>query len=128
MKIHIIGCSGSGKTYLANALSKKYNISHFDLDDIQWDNNAKEYAIPCGMAFERSSKDFPEIELIRSDNRHPTVAGTYLEAAVFFASLTGIAPTDCDFYGRFDDLVVTWETGKKLQRIAWNTVRDFNSW
>lgn len=23
MKIHIIGCSGSGKTYLANALSKK---------------------------------------------------------------------------------------------------------
>ena len=43
MKIHIIGCSGSGKTYLANALSKKYNIPHFDLDDIQWDNNAKEY-------------------------------------------------------------------------------------
>ena len=31
------------KTYLANVLSKKYNISHFDLDDIQWDNNAKEY-------------------------------------------------------------------------------------
>ena len=43
MKIHIIGCSGSGKTYLANALSKKYNISHSDLDDIQWDNNAKGY-------------------------------------------------------------------------------------
>ena len=43
MKIRIIGCSGSGKTYLANALSKKYNISHFDLDDIQWDNNAKGY-------------------------------------------------------------------------------------
>ena len=43
MKIHIIGSSGSGKTYLANALSKKYNISHFDLDDIQWDNNAKGY-------------------------------------------------------------------------------------
>ena len=43
MKIHIIGCSGSGKTYLANALSKKYHIPHFDLDDIQWNNNAKEY-------------------------------------------------------------------------------------
>ena len=45
MKIHIIGCSGSGKTYLANALAKKYNIPHFDLDDIQWDNNAEEYGI-----------------------------------------------------------------------------------
>lgn len=43
MKIHIIGCSGSGKTYLANALSKKHNIPHFDLDDIQWDNNAEAY-------------------------------------------------------------------------------------
>ena len=43
MKIHIIGCSGSGKTYLANALAKKYNIPHFDLDDIQWDNNAEGY-------------------------------------------------------------------------------------
>ena len=43
MKIHIIGCSGSGKTYLANALAKKHNIPHFDLDDIQWDNNAEGY-------------------------------------------------------------------------------------
>lgn len=84
--------------------------------------------IPCGLAFERSQRDFPEIELIRSDNRHPTVAGTYLEAAVFFASLTGIAPTDCDFYGRFDDLVVTPETGKKLQQAAWETVNEFNNW
>ena len=35
MKIHIIGCSGSGKTYLAKSLSEKYNVPHFDLDDIQ---------------------------------------------------------------------------------------------
>lgn len=45
MKIHIIGCSGSGKTYLAKQLSKKYHIPHFDLDDIQWDNQAKGYGV-----------------------------------------------------------------------------------
>lgn len=45
MKIHIIGCSGSGKTYLAKALSEKYNIPHFDLDDIQWDNTADGYGV-----------------------------------------------------------------------------------
>lgn len=45
MKIHIIGCSGSGKTYLAKALSEKYNIPHFDLDDIQWDNTADCYGV-----------------------------------------------------------------------------------
>lgn len=45
MKIHIIGCSGSGKTYLAGALSEKYNIPHFDLDEIQWDNTADGYGV-----------------------------------------------------------------------------------
>ena len=45
MKIHIIGCSGTGKTYLAKKLSKKYNIQHFDLDDIQWDNSADGYGL-----------------------------------------------------------------------------------
>lgn len=45
MKIHIIGCSGSGKTYLASSLSQKYHIPHFDLDDLQWDNNAESYGV-----------------------------------------------------------------------------------
>lgn len=45
MKIHIIGCSGSGKTFLAKKLSDKYHIPHFDLDDIQWDNNANFYGV-----------------------------------------------------------------------------------
>lgn len=43
MKIHIIGCSGTGKTYFAKKLSDKYNIPHFYLDDIQWDNNSEGY-------------------------------------------------------------------------------------
>ena len=43
MKVRIIGCSGSGKTYFAKRLSKKYDIPNFDLDDIQWDNNAEGY-------------------------------------------------------------------------------------
>ena len=45
MKIHIIGCSGSGKSYLAQALSKKYGISHYDLDDIFWDNTSSCYGV-----------------------------------------------------------------------------------
>ena len=36
MKIHIIGSSGSGKSYFAEKLSKKFNIPHYDLDDIEW--------------------------------------------------------------------------------------------
>ena len=43
MKIHIIGGPGSGKTFLAEKLSKELGIPHYDLDDIQWDNSAKSY-------------------------------------------------------------------------------------
>ena len=45
MKIHIIGCSGTGKSYLAKRLSEKYNIPHFDLDDIFWDNSSDRYGV-----------------------------------------------------------------------------------
>ncbi len=38
MKIHIIGGPGSGKTFLAEKLSKEYGIRHIDLDELQWDN------------------------------------------------------------------------------------------
>ena len=45
MKIHIIGCSGMGKTYLAKKLSNKYNIPHYDLDNIYWDNSSEKYGL-----------------------------------------------------------------------------------
>ena len=45
MKIRIIGCSGSGKTYLAKKLSQKYSVPYFDLDDIQWDNSQNSYGV-----------------------------------------------------------------------------------
>ena len=71
MKIHIIGCSGSGKTYLAKALSKKYNTPHFDLDDIQWDNNAGGYGVK--MPVEKRT------ELLNNilDNENWIIEGVY---------------------------------------------------
>ena len=45
MKIHIIGGPGSGKTYLAEKLSKELGIAHFDLDDLQWDNESASYGV-----------------------------------------------------------------------------------
>lgn len=37
MKIRIIGCPGSGKTYISKLLAKKYQLIHLDLDDIFWE-------------------------------------------------------------------------------------------
>ena len=43
MKIHIIGGPGSGKSFLADRLSRQLGIPHYDLDDLQWDNAAAGY-------------------------------------------------------------------------------------
>ena len=43
MKIHIIGGPGSGKTYLAEKLSKQLGIPRYDLDELQWDNESDSY-------------------------------------------------------------------------------------
>ena len=42
-RIHIIGGPGSGKTFLAGALSKELSIPSHDLDDIFWARNANDY-------------------------------------------------------------------------------------
>ena len=45
MKIHIIGGPGSGKTFLAEKLSKELGIRHYDLDELQWDNKSDSYGV-----------------------------------------------------------------------------------
>ena len=45
MKIHIIGGPGSGKTFFAEKLSKELGILHYDLDDLQWNNQSDFYGV-----------------------------------------------------------------------------------
>ena len=63
MKIYIIGAVGSGKTTLAKNISSYFNILHFELDDIVWDNNKKEDR-------KRSDEEIKELflEIINRDN------------------------------------------------------------
>lgn len=41
LRIHIIGSTGSGKTYLAQALSEKLNIKYYELDTVMWSSKVE---------------------------------------------------------------------------------------
>lgn len=55
IRIHIIGGAGSGKSYIAQKLSKRLNIPYYDLDDIFWDNTANQYGVKT-LETERDNK------------------------------------------------------------------------
>ncbi|UHJ58970.1 DUF4886 domain-containing protein [Vibrio furnissii] len=82
------------------------------------------YVAPVGLAFQRSLKQHPDINLYHSDGKHPSLKGTYLAACVFFATLYnqspvgGALPVDSD---------MTPATAQQLQTVAWETVQAFHA-
>ena len=76
--------------------------------------------IPAGIAFANSIAGRKDIDLYVKDKRHPSLAGTYLAAAVTYASLFKKSPIDNSYTAGLDP-----EVAKYLQTVAWNTVKDF---
>ncbi|MCR8656686.1 hypothetical protein [Paenibacillus endoradicis] len=46
IKIRIIGACGSGKSFIAKVLSKKYGINYYELDNLVWDKSAVNVRYP----------------------------------------------------------------------------------
>lgn len=46
IKIRVIGACGSGKSYISRELSKKYNLSYYELDNIVWDRCKEDTKYP----------------------------------------------------------------------------------
>ena len=80
------------------------------------------YVAPVGLAFQNVIKQYPDIELYFVDGKHPSLAGTYLAASVFFATLYNQSPVGGDIPMGSD---MDKETATKLQKIAWQTVTEF---
>jgi len=77
--------------------------------------------LPVGLAFEMSRKLRPGLELTMDDGKHPTLAGTYLAASVFYAGLRGTSPEGLDYTAG-----LTQREALFLQQVAWDTVSNFN--
>ena len=78
--------------------------------------------IPAGLAFARVLKLRPDLKLHVADNRHPTLAGTYLAAATAYAALYGRSPEENSYTAGLDP-----ELARFLRVEAWETVRDYFS-
>jgi hypothetical protein len=50
--------------------------------------------VPVGKVWEYTQNTYPQVGLFISDNKHPTLAGTYLTVCVFYYSLFGKNPVN----------------------------------
>jgi hypothetical protein len=76
--------------------------------------------VPVGMAWERALKEEPKLVLHSADKSHPSKAGTYLAACVFYGVIYGKSPEGLPgAIGGLPD-----EEARKLQVIAWKTVQE----
>jgi hypothetical protein len=83
-------------------------------------NEVGALVVPVGLAFERALKMQPDLALHRTDNIHPSMAGTYLTACVFYAALYGKSPA-----GNAYTAGLPRELADFLQKTAWDTVQAF---
>ena len=77
---------------------------------------------PVGLAFANVLAEEPGIELHVADKLHPTLAGTYLAAAVFYASLYGKSPEPLNYDAGLDEA-----SARLMRRVAWTTVNEYES-
>lgn len=90
-------------------------------------NENKAMVVPVGLAFANALKGDPGLRLTVADKRHPTVAGTYLEACVIFATLSGRSPEGAACTG-IGEARISAETAAYLQKAAWDAVANFFGW
>lgn len=74
---------------------------------------------PLGVAWKIVVDSFPSINLYMADSSHPSSAGSYLEACVFYSSFFHRPSSGCGYFGG-----LSVETATTLQRIADKVVLD----
>jgi hypothetical protein len=76
--------------------------------------------VPAGPAFAASIARRPDLNLYAPDKRHPSLAGTYLAAAVVMGSLFKTSPV-----GNAYTAGLPADVAAHLQAVAWETVQTF---
>ncbi len=83
-------------------------------------NENDAFVIPAGLAFARSIKERPQLNLYAADKRHPSLAGTYLAASTIYGALFKKSPVGLKYLAGLDEATATF-----LQTVAWDTAKDY---
>lgn len=89
---------------------------------IQAGQQNRALVVPAGLAFAESVKRRPELNLYVADKRHPSLAGTYLGAAVVMASVYKQNPV-----GNKYTAGLPADVAAHLQAVAWDTAQAFHA-
>ena len=76
---------------------------------------------PAALAFEQALAQRPDLVLIGPDRVHATWTGAYLAAATVYATLFERSPEGLSYAFGLDA-----DTAAFLQRVAWETVTEWN--
>lgn len=85
--------------------------------EMAFDNHAS--VAPMGAAWQMVIDSFPTIDLYQADESHPSVAGSYLQACVFYTSIFHRSAQGCTYLGGLTASVAT-----TLQHVADKIVLD----
>jgi hypothetical protein len=78
---------------------------------------------PVGLAFMNSLKERPSLAMLGKDKEHETIHGTYLAVSVIYATIYGKSPVGATYTPKG----ISAEEAEFLQKIAWKTVKNWNS-
>ena len=111
MPVFFMSWAYADKPEMTAALAEAYTTAAND-------NGA--FVIPAGLAFAKSVKRHPELNLYAADKRHPSLAGTYLAACTVYASLLKKSPVGLKYSAGLDEAAAS-----ALQTVAWETVQEY---
>jgi len=75
---------------------------------------------PVGVAMANALAERPDLAMLDPDAEHESLAGTYLAAAVIYATLFDRSPEGLPFHHALEADDATF-----LQRVAWETVEEW---
>ena len=82
--------------------------------------------VPVGLAWQSAMDERPELNLYIGDGIHPNIHGTYLTVCVVYVTIFGVSPIRLTYLPS-EDPGVNDDEGAFLQRIAWETVQDYQA-